>query len=75
MSLNSTDVIFFLGVEMFPVTRQILIDLALGCLVIAIILLPSICCPVEGRSLRRKDSWDDIIKDYIEEKTKKRKDS
>lgn len=49
------------GYEVDELTRSLIIDMLIACAVIFMIMAPSCLCPVEGRMLKRKDSWDDII--------------
>ncbi len=49
------------GFEVDELTRNLTLDLMLACVVIFFIMAPSFFCPVEGKMLKRKDSWDEII--------------
>lgn len=60
------------GFEVDELTRSLVLDLLLACVVIFFIMAPSFFCPVEGRMLKRKDSWDDIIKENLELEQKRK---
>jgi hypothetical protein len=46
-----------MGYEMEQQHKTLIIDLLVACFVIALIVLPSICWPVSGPTMKRKDSW------------------
>ena len=54
-------IVEFLGYPMEQQYKTLLIDLLVASVVIALIILPSICCQVSGPLMKPKDSWEDII--------------
>lgn len=64
MVADPTKMTTLLGYDMDEMTRSLILDLILATFVIFLIMAPSFLCPVEGRLLKRKDSWDDIITSY-----------
>jgi hypothetical protein len=57
----------FMGFPMEQQTRTMVIDLLVACVVIAFIVLPSMCCQVSGPSLRPRDDWEKVIEKHREE--------
>ena len=57
----------FLGYPMDQQTRTVIIDLLVASFVIALIVLPSMCCSVSGPTLRPNDDWEKIIEKHRKE--------
>ncbi len=68
-----TAIVDFLGFEMENQHKTLLIDLLVAAVVMAFIVLPSICCQVTGPMMRPKDSWEDIIERHRKEQKEKDK--
>jgi hypothetical protein len=66
-----TAIVDFLGFEMEQQHKTLLIDLLVAAVVMAFIVLPSLCCQVTGPMLRPKDSWEDIIERHRKEQKEK----
>jgi len=64
----------FMGFPMENQTRTIIIDLLVALFVIAMIVLPQICCKVTGRNLRNYDEWEKIYEKHKKEALDKQKE-
>jgi hypothetical protein len=63
----------FMGFEMEQQTRTMFIDLLVACVVIAFIVLPSMCCQVSGPNLKPRDDWEKVIEKHRDEYKLKQK--
>ncbi len=63
----------FLGFEMEQQYKTLIIDLLVASVVMAFIVLPSMCCQVTGPMMRPKDSWEEIIERHRKEQREKDK--
>lgn len=63
----------FLGFEMEQQYKTLIIDLLVASVVMAFIVLPSMCCQVAGPMMRPKDSWEEIIERHRKEQREKDK--
>ncbi len=66
-------IVEFLGFEMEQQYKTLIIDLLVATVVMAFIVLPSMCCQVTGPMMRPKDSWEDIIEKHRKEELERRK--
>jgi hypothetical protein len=64
-------IVEFLGYEMEQQHKTLLIDLIVACVVIAFIVLPSICCQVSGPFMKPKDSWEEIMERHKKKEKEK----
>lgn len=64
-SVNNMTEIF--GYPVDKQTRTIIIDLLVACVVIALIVLPSMCCQVSGPMMKPMDDWEKVIDKHRKE--------
>ena len=69
--VGPTKIVEFLGYEMEQQHKTLLIDLIVACVVIAFIMLPSICCQVSGPFMKPKDSWEEIMERHKKKEKEK----
>jgi hypothetical protein len=69
--VGPTKIVEFLGYEMEQQHKTLLIDLIVACVVIAFIVLPSICCQVSGPFMKPKDSWEEIMERHKKKEKEK----
>lgn len=69
--IGPTKIVDFLGYEMEQQHKTLLIDLLVACVVIAFIVLPSICCQVSGPFMKPRDSWEDIMEKHKKKEKEK----
>jgi hypothetical protein len=65
--MNPEKMTSFLGYDVDEQTRTMLVDLCVACVVIFFIMLPNFCFQVDGPTLKRKSSDDDIMNELKEE--------